>query len=183
MFGPNRTLHITTSQTQLSCDPNASHPLCTTYTLELGADVLANASLLSLTTTDNTAVHSARHAVLLLDVQLGEGVLYESVPHCKTDARKRKRRGYLSGKTRPRCFSPGNASRPYPTRSRPFPQPLPCRRNDRSGCSGRGSRDLFPSWNDHGFFKRVNPNAQQGTHHTTTNAQNGHLPALERHAC
>ncbi len=64
-----------------------------------------------------------------------------------------------------------------------FPPPLPCRRNDRSGCSGRGSRDLFPSWNDHGFFKRVNPNAQPTTHHTTTNAQNGHLPALERHAC
>lgn len=26
-----------------------------------------------------------------------------------------------------------------------FPQLLPYRRNDRSGCSGRGSRDLFPS--------------------------------------
>ena len=50
--------------------------LCAAYTLELGADVLANTSLLSLTTTDNTAVHGARHAVLLLDVQLGESVLY-----------------------------------------------------------------------------------------------------------
>ena len=75
MFEPNRKLHITTSQTQLSCDPNPSHPLRTTYTLELGADVLANTSFLSLTTTDNTAVHSTRHAVLLLDVQLGESVL------------------------------------------------------------------------------------------------------------
>ena len=183
-IGTNRTsYHHPSSQLSLVTLLTHHAPLHTPYTLELGADVLADASLLSLATTDNTAVHGARHAVLLLDVQLGEGVLYESAPHCKTDARKRKRRGYLSGKTRPRCFSPGNASRPYPTRSRPFPQPLPCRRNDRSGCSGRGSRDLFPSWNDHGFFKRVNPNAQPGTHHATTNAQNGHLPALERHAC
>ncbi|KAM7452808.1 hypothetical protein BLSTO_06452, partial [Blastocystis sp. subtype 1] len=34
---------------------------------------IVDASLLSLATTDNTAVHGARHAVLLLDVQLGEG--------------------------------------------------------------------------------------------------------------
>ena len=118
--GTNRTsYHHPSSQLSLVTLLTHHAPLHTPYTLELGADVLADASLLSLATTDNTAVHGARHAVLLLDVQLGEGVLYESVPHCKTDARKRKRRGYLSGKTRPRCFSPGNASRPYPMRSFP----------------------------------------------------------------
>ena len=105
------TLHLKSGPT-----PSPIHH--TSYTLELGTHVLTNASLLGLTTTDNTTVDGAGHAVLLLDVQLGEGVLYESAPHCKTDARTRKRRGYLSGKTRPRCFSPGNASRPYPTSSR-----------------------------------------------------------------
>ena len=120
--GTNRaSYHHPSSQLSLVTLLTHHTPLHTPYTLELGADVLADASLLSLATTDNTAVHGARHAVLLLDVQLGEGVLYQSAPHCKTDARTRKRRGYLSGKTRPRCFSPGNASRPYPTRSRPFP--------------------------------------------------------------
>ena len=125
--------------------------------------------------------HDTQYCCLMYS--LGRVYSRPSAPTRKSNARRQRRREYLSAKKRPRCFSPGNASRPYPTRSRPFPQPLPCRRNDRSGCSGRGSRDLFPSWNDHGFFKRVNPNAQQGTHHTTTNAQNGHLPALERHAC
>ena len=46
-----------------------------TYSLELGADVLAVAALSHLTSTDNTAVHGAGHAVLLLDVELGEGVV------------------------------------------------------------------------------------------------------------
>ena len=119
-IGTNRaSYHHPSSQLSLVTLLTHHASLHTSYTLELGADVLADASLLSLATTNNTAVHGARHAVLLLDVQLGEGVLYESAPHCKTDARKRKRRGYLSGKTRPRCFSPGNASRPYPTRSHP----------------------------------------------------------------
>ena len=47
------------------------------YSLELRADVLTDASLLHLTGTDNTSMDSAGHTVLLLDVQLGESVLYK----------------------------------------------------------------------------------------------------------
>ena len=51
-------------------------PCPLSYSLELGTDIFTNTSLLSLTTTDNTTVDGAGHAVLLLDVQLGESVLY-----------------------------------------------------------------------------------------------------------
>ena len=46
-----------------------------TYSLELGAGKGADTALSNLTSTNNTAVDSAGHAVLLLDVQLGEGVV------------------------------------------------------------------------------------------------------------
>ena len=46
------------------------------YSLELRADVLTDASLLHLTGTNDTSVDGAGHAVLLLDVQLGQSVLY-----------------------------------------------------------------------------------------------------------
>ena len=51
-------------------------PCPLSYSLELGTDIFTNTSLLSLTTTDNTAVHSTRDAILLLDVELGKSVLY-----------------------------------------------------------------------------------------------------------
>ena len=47
-----------------------------THSLELGTDVFTNTSLLCLTTADNTSVDSTRHTVLLLNVELREGVLY-----------------------------------------------------------------------------------------------------------
>ena len=104
-IGTNRaSYHHPSSQLSLVTLLTHHAPLHTPYTLELGADVLADASLLSLATTDNTAVHSARHAVLLLDVQLGESVLYASAPKRKGNARRRRRRGYLSERTHRQYF-------------------------------------------------------------------------------
>ena len=85
------------------------------YSLELRTHVLTDASVLNLTGTDNTTVDSARHAVLLLDVQLGESVLYAiSSPFTKFYVHRQKHHEYLSGTRHRQCFSPGNASRPYP---------------------------------------------------------------------
>lgn len=90
-------------------------PIAQTYSLELRAHILTDASVLNLTGTDNTTVDSARHAVLLLDVQLGESVLYTiSLPFTKFYVHRQKHHEYLSGTRHRQCFSPGNASRPYP---------------------------------------------------------------------
>ena len=48
-----------------------------TYSLELRAGKGADTALSNLTGTDNTAVDSAGHAVLLLDVELGKSVSYQ----------------------------------------------------------------------------------------------------------
>lgn len=54
------------------------------YSLELRAHVLTNASVLHLTSTDNTTVDSAGHAVLLLDVQLRKSIFFPLTTPCKT---------------------------------------------------------------------------------------------------
>ena len=48
----------------------------TSYSLELRAGKGTDTALSNLTSTDNTAVDSAGHTVLLLNVKLGESVSY-----------------------------------------------------------------------------------------------------------
>ena len=170
------TLHLKSGPT-----PSPIHH--TSYTLELGTHVLTNASLLGLTTTDNTTVDGAGHAVLLLDVQLGESVLYAlTTTIAKTTlvdgsvANISLRRGIHNVSHLETLH--GLILRPHAKRN----SALPYRRNDSSGCSGRDSHDLFPSWNDRDFFKTVNRHSQQHHDHHLTHAQNKYLPTLERHS-
>ena len=124
----------------------------------------------------------AGHAVLLLDVQLGESVLYAlTTTIAKTTlvdgsvANISLRRGIHNVSHLETLH--GLILRPHAKRS----SALPYRRNDRSGCSERDSHDLFPSWNDRDFFKTVNRHSQQHHDHHLTHAQNEYLPTLERH--
>ena len=61
--------------------------------------------------------HDTQYCCLMYS--LGRVYSRPSAPTRKSNARRQRRREYLSAKKRPRCFSPGNASRPYPMRSFP----------------------------------------------------------------